>query len=90
VEEGFDYEWFKDNYHKIEDVLKTEGVISLDNRPFKGKPRAKQVVNIDRVPPCNATAACLFGDEALRVESHPDYIFRKVWHRLDRLSPTGR
>ena len=67
VEEGFDYEWFKDNYHKIEDALKGEGVISLDNRPFKGKPRAKQVVNIERVPPCNFSLPCLFGDEALRV-----------------------
>lgn len=62
MEEGFDYEWFKDNYHKIEDVLKTEGVISLDNRPFKGKPRAKQVVNIDRIAPCNLNAPILFGD----------------------------
>lgn len=67
VEEGFDFEWFKDNYHKIEDALKSEGVISLDNRPFKGKPRAKQVVNIDRIPPCNPNAPFLYGDEALRV-----------------------
>jgi len=51
----------------VEDVLKTEGVISLDNRPFKGKPRAKQVVNIERLPGCNISSSVLFGDEALRV-----------------------
>lgn len=69
--------------------MKAEGVISQDNRPFKGKPRAKQVVNIDRIPGSNSTASTLFGDEALRVESNPDYIFRKVKLARCRWSPTG-
>ena len=46
----FDNDWFKNEYQKTEAILKGEGVISQDNRPFKGKPRAKQVVNIDRIP----------------------------------------
>jgi hypothetical protein len=39
----------------------------MDNRPFKGKPRAKQVVNIDRLPQFNQSNNALYGDEALRV-----------------------
>lgn len=62
----------------MEGIMKAEGVISQDNRPFKGKPRAKQVVNIDRIPSSNSATPILFGDEALRVESNPDFIFRKV------------
>lgn len=53
-------------------------MISLDNRPFKGKPRAKQVVNIDRIPPPNPQSMFLFGDEALWAEHNPNYTFRKV------------
>jgi len=67
-EEEFDYEWFKNEYHKTEAILKSEGTISIDNKPFKGKPRAKQVVNIDRIPEYNPDHTSLFGDEALRVE----------------------
>ena len=48
--------------------MKSEGVISLDNKPFKGKPRAKQIINIDRIPNSNYQVQMLFGDEALRVE----------------------
>lgn len=77
-EEGFDDEWFKEQYHRVEETLKQEGVISPDNRPFKGKPRAKQVVGIERIPPHNAGSPALFGDEALRVEDNAGYIFRKV------------
>ena len=62
----------------MEGILKTEGVISQDNRPFKGKPRAKQVVNIDRIPNFNQSSPILYGDEALRVEFNPNFIFRKV------------
>ena len=79
VEEGFDYEFFKDQYHKTEDVLKSEGVISLDNKPFKGKPRAKQIINIDRIPNSSIHSQTLFGDEALKVEYNPNFIFRKVF-----------
>jgi len=58
--------------------LKAEGVISADNRPFKGKPRAKQVVNFDRIPNSNQQAPALYGDEALRVEFNANYNFRRV------------
>jgi hypothetical protein len=46
----------------MEAILKAESVISQDNRPFKGKPRAKQVVNIDRIPNFNQSNPILFGD----------------------------
>lgn len=60
-EEEFDYEWFKNEYQKMEAIMKAEGVISPDNRPFKGKPRAKQVVNIDRIPICTGDSNTLYG-----------------------------
>lgn len=60
--EGFEYEWFKEEYHRIEDNLKSEGVISADNRPFKGKPRAKHIVSIDPIPKANPLAPALYGD----------------------------
>ena len=62
----------------MENIMKEEGVISHDNRPFKGKPRAKQVVNIDRIPNYNPSNTTLYGEEALRVEFNPDFIFRKI------------
>jgi actin-related protein len=79
-EEEFDYEWFKEEYLKMEGIMKAEGIISPDNRPFKGKPRAKQVVNIDRIPNYSPDSTTLYGEEALRVESNPDFIFRKVFY----------
>lgn len=61
-EEEFDYEWFKDEYFKMESHLKAEGVISPDNRPFKGKPRAKQVVNVERIPTYTPGSTTLYGE----------------------------
>lgn len=61
AEEEFDYEWFKTEYHKTDAILKGEGIISPDNKPFKGKPRAKQVVIIDRIPECNKESSVLYG-----------------------------
>jgi hypothetical protein len=83
-EEEFDYEWYKEEYHKTEAILKSEGIISQDNRPFKGKPRAKQVINIDRIPDYNQASTVLYGEEALRVEADPNWIFRKVPSLLPR------
>lgn len=62
MDEPLDYDWFKDQYVAVEEALKNEGVISVDNKPFKGKPRAKQVVNIDRIPNYNQSHNTLYGD----------------------------
>jgi hypothetical protein len=62
VKEGFDYEAFKNEYQKLEERLKIEGVIAQDNRTLKGKPRSKQVVTVDKIPSFRPDADTLYGE----------------------------
>jgi len=78
TKEQFDYEFFKNEYQKLEERLKIEGVVAQDNRTLKGKPRSKQIVNIDKVPDFKPNADTLYGEEALWVENDQNYVFRKV------------